>query len=130
MIEDESDRIPVIGNARPQETFNTRIDDEEYGSVLQFKVPRACRKHHHNLQSSHVEDAHGLNFNDSYLNDTDFLTQPDLRSSAKFLDYDRGSKVNFSSKPVNSEMSVNESDLDNPVQLRIKEDWTNSRKKL
>ena len=47
VIEDESDRIPVIGNARQQETYKSRINDEEYGSVIQFKVPRACRRHIH-----------------------------------------------------------------------------------
>ena len=115
VIEDESDKIPVIGNARPQETFNTRIDDEEYGSVLLFKVPRACRKHNHNHKFNHAEDAHGMNFNDSYLNDADFFATPDLRTSAQFLDFDRGSKVNCSRMPVNSDMSVNESDQEHQV---------------
>ena len=42
-ITDSSDQIAVIGNARPQVTVNSRLEDEELGSLLQFKIKRHCR---------------------------------------------------------------------------------------
>lgn len=40
---DSSEQIPVIGNCRPQTTLNRKLDDEELGSLINFKVPRHCR---------------------------------------------------------------------------------------
>lgn len=34
-----------FGNARPQKTVYKRLEDEELGSLLLFKVPRHCRNH-------------------------------------------------------------------------------------
>ena len=34
-----------FGNARPQKTVFKRLEDEELGSLLLFKVPRHCRNH-------------------------------------------------------------------------------------
>ena len=40
---DSSEQIPVIGNCRPQTTLNRKLDDEELGSLMNFKVQRHCR---------------------------------------------------------------------------------------
>lgn len=42
-ITDSSDQIAVIGNVRPQVTVYGKLEDEELGSLLQFRVRRHCR---------------------------------------------------------------------------------------
>ena len=37
--------VTEFGNARPQKTVYKRLEDEELGSLLLFKVPRHCRNH-------------------------------------------------------------------------------------
>lgn len=45
VIVDENDQNPIIGNVRTQTTYKSKLADEEFGSVLQFKVHRHCRRH-------------------------------------------------------------------------------------
>ena len=41
----KQDKMTEFGNARPQNTVYSKLDDEELGSLLLFKVPRHCRNH-------------------------------------------------------------------------------------
>lgn len=49
-ITDSSDQIAVIGNVRPQVTVYNKLEDEELGSLLQFRVKRHCRNVSQNRQ--------------------------------------------------------------------------------
>lgn len=51
-VAQNSIEIATLGNARPQHTVYKNLEDEELGSLLQFRVPRRCRQHSQETKNS------------------------------------------------------------------------------
>ena len=85
----------MIGNARPQETVHGKLEDEELGSLLLFKVPRHCR--HHSLASNESQ-ANLFRFTEV----EDLASNADLKSRHQSVDTSR----NMSPYGGNTDLSV------------------------
>ena len=76
-IDTESERNPVIGNARPQNTYNQKLDDQELGSLVLFKIPRHCRNNHKTPGEGMNDSKESLNFKHTEQSTENlFITQP------------------------------------------------------